>query len=45
MTNPTIKDKQVAYSNSSFNLWLERKYDIELIPVGNYKKILVFLVT
>ena len=38
------KGKQVTYSNSSFKLWIERKYAIELIPVKIYKKYLVFLV-
>ena len=35
---PTIKDKKVTYSNSSFKVWIERKYVIHLIPVKSYKK-------
>ena len=41
---PKIKDKKVTYSNSSLKLWKEGKYLIELIPVENYKKGLVFFV-
>ena len=39
----TIECKKVTYSNSSLNLWIERKYAIELIPVKSYKKCLIFL--
>ena len=35
----TIKDKKVTSSNSSLNLWTDRKYAIESIPV----KSIVFL--
>ena len=40
---PTIKDKKVTYSNSSFKLWTERIYAIELILVKSYKKCLIFV--
>ena len=32
-----VKVKKVTYSNSSLNLWIERKYTIELIPVKSHK--------
>ena len=41
---PTIKDKNVACSNSSIKLWKERKYGNELKLVKSYKKGLEFLV-
>ena len=41
---PTIKGKKVACSYLSFKLWMEGKYDTELIYVENFKKVLVFLV-
>lgn len=40
----TVKDKNVTYCNSSVKLWLERKYNIKLIPFETYKDGLVFLV-
>ena len=40
---PTIKDKKVTYSNSSFKLWTEKIYAIELILVKSYKKCLIFV--
>ena len=39
---PTIKDKNVTFSNSSLTVWIERKYDIDLISVKSYKKDFVF---
>ena len=41
---PTNKDKKVTYSNSTLELWTERKYTIELIQVKSCKKGLAFLV-
>ena len=41
--SPTIKNKQVTSSNSSFELWIGRKYIIELRPVKICKKGLVFI--
>ena len=35
---PTRNDKKLTYSNSSLELWIETKYDIDLIPVESYKK-------
>ena len=35
---PTRKDKKLTYSNSALELWIETKYDIDLIPVESYKK-------
>ena len=43
--SPTIKDKNVTYSNSSLMVWIERKYAIDSIPVKSYKKGFAFLVT
>ena len=39
---PTIKDKNVTFSNSSLTVWIERNYDIDLISVKSYKKDFVF---
>ena len=39
---PTTKDKNVTFSNSSLTVWIERKYDIDLISVKSYKKDFVF---
>ena len=41
---PIIKEKKGTYSNSSFNLWKEKKYAIELIPVKFYRKGFIFFV-
>ena len=42
---PTIKDKKLTYSNSPLKLWIERKYNIESIPMKSSNKNLVFLVS
>ena len=41
---PTTKYKKLTYSNSSLELWKERKYATELTPVKSYKECFVFLV-
>ena len=40
---PTIKDKQVTYSNLSLKQWKERKYGTEWIPMKIFNKGLKFL--
>ena len=42
---PTIKDKKLTCSNSPLILWIERKYNIESIPMKSSNKNLVFLVS
>ena len=39
---PTIREKEVTYSDPSLKLGIERKYAIELMPVKSYEKDLVF---
>ena len=43
-STPTINDRKVTISNSSFELRIEEKYTTELIPVKVHNKGLVFLV-